>query len=87
MKALSKLLVFTGLALAIVEEVSYKPGAGGVLFGTGGFLVPVSSILPAWTIPGTSNLSVRYPTGYPMRLDAWLVVAGLGLAAYGRFVK
>ena len=79
-------LIMVGLALAIVEELTYKPGVGGVLFGTEGYLKGVNAMLPAWTVPGTAKLSVRYPAGYPLRLDAWLVLAGGGWELWRRNV-
>jgi len=75
-KSVAFYLVMAGLALAVIEELTYKSGAGGLLFGTSGYLKSINTMLPAWHIPGTTSVSVRYPQGIPVRLDAWFVIAG-----------
>ena len=77
-------LVMVGLALAVIEELTYKSGVGGVLFGTSGYLKGIDAMLPAWTVPGTKTLSVRYPNGYPVRLDGYLMGIGAGMLLYDK---
>jgi len=84
-KNLSATLMMVGLALAIIEELTYKSGVGGVLFGTSGYLKSINNMLPAWKVPGTKTVSVRYPNGYPVRLDGLLILAGASVAAYRKW--
>lgn len=84
MKDLPGILMVSGLALAVIEELTYKSGAGGMLFGSSGYLKGLNDMLPVWTIPGTKTVSVRYPNGYPINLSGWLLLIGAGLAVYRR---
>jgi hypothetical protein len=84
-KNLPATLMMVGLALAIIEELTYKSGVGGVLFGTSGYLKGINSMLPVWTVPGTKTVSARYPNGYPVRLDGLLMLTGASLAAYRKW--
>ena len=77
-------LVMAGLGMGITEELTYKSGAGGILFGSSGVLKSVNALLPAWHVPGTKTISARYPSGIPIRLDMWLVLAGAALWLIGR---
>jgi len=85
MKNITTILIMAGLALAIIEELTYKSGVGGALFGSQGFLKPVNDALPSWKIPGTATLSARYPGGYPVRLDGYLILAGASMAAWKKW--